>query len=161
MHDQYVGLPLLSIHDPEGAGSNSLDPLGLTPIGEQIAVELIPGVRERQSHPRYLTAIAVSHAICQDFAEETVAADSVSEPWQVFEWYVVEGLVRSAGTTSDAKVPGSQKAKKALSQGLPLCASRYLKNPDHLRLSRRLPTPGANSPCRAVRPSGRLRLRAA
>jgi hypothetical protein len=129
MHDQYVGLPLLSIHDPEGAGSNSLDPLGLTPIGEQIAVELIPGVRERQSHPRYLTAIAVSHAICQDFAEETVAADSVSEPWQVFEWYVVEGLVRSAGTTSDAKVPGSQKAKKALSQGLPLCASRYLKTP--------------------------------
>lgn len=129
MESEALGLPLLSIHDPEGLGSNSLDPLGLTPLGEQLAVELIPGVRERQTHPRYLTAIAVSHAICQDFAEETVAADRVSEPWQVFEWYVVEGLVRSAGTTSDAKVPGSQKTKKALSQGLPLCASRYLKTP--------------------------------
>ena len=129
MRDQHSGLPLLSLHDPEGAGSTSLDPLGLTPVGEQLAVELIPGVRERQSHPRYLTAIAVSHAICQDFAEETVAQDGVSEPWQVFEWYVVEGLVRSAGTTFEANVPGSQKTRKALSQNLPLCASRYLKTP--------------------------------
>ena len=129
MKSQTQGLPLLSIHDPEGAGSTSLDPLGLTPIGEQLSVELIPGVRERQTHPRYLTAIAVSHAVCQDFSEDTAASDGFSEPWQVFEWYVVEGLVRSAGSTSDAKVPGSQKTKKALSQGLPLCASRYLKTP--------------------------------
>lgn len=128
MHEQFVGLPLLSIHDPEGAGSTSLDPLGLTPIGEQLAVELIPGVRERQSHPRYLTAIAVSHEVCRNLADE-VAVDGVSEPWQVFEWYVVEGLVRCAGDTSDAKVPGSQKTRKALDQGLPLCASRYLKTP--------------------------------
>jgi len=130
MDSQTIALPLLSIHDPEGAGSMSLDPLGLTPIGEQLAVELIPGVRERQTHPRFLTAIAVSHAVCQDFSEETVAADGVSEPWQVFEWYLVEGLVRCAQeTTSDAKVPGSQKTRKALSLGLPLCASRYLKTP--------------------------------
>jgi len=129
MKSEFKSLPFLSIHDPEGAGSTSLDPLGLTPIGEQLSVELIPGVRERQTHPRYLTAIAVSHAVCQDFSEDTVASDRFSEPWQVFEWYVVEGLVRSAGATSDAKVPGSQKTKKALSQGLPLCASRYLKTP--------------------------------
>lgn len=127
MELQVQGLPLLSLHDPEGAGSSSIDPLGLTPIGEQLSVELIPGVRERQSHPRYLTAIAVSHAICRDFSDETVATDGFSEPWQVFEWYVVEGLVRHAG--ADAKVPGSQKTKNALSQGLPLCASRYLKTP--------------------------------
>ncbi len=129
METSNLGLPLLSIHDPDGATSTSLDPLGLTPIGEQLAVELIPGVRERQTHPRYLTAVAVAHAVCQDFSADTVATDGVSEPWQVFEWYVVEGLVRCAGTTSDAKVPGSQKTKKALSQGLPLCASRYLKTP--------------------------------
>lgn len=129
MDSQIQGLPLLSLYDPEGAGGIGIDPMGLTPIGEQLSVELIPGVRERQSHPRYLTAIAVSHAVCQDFPDETVASDGFSEPWQVFEWYVVEGLVRSAGTTSDAKVPGSQKTKKTLSQGLPLCASRYLKTP--------------------------------
>ena len=123
------GLPLLSLHDPDGAVSTSLDPLGLTPIGELLAVELIPGVRERQSHPRYLTAIAVAHAVCQNFPADTVAADGVSEPWQVFEWYAVEGLVRCAGADEDAKVPGSQKTKNAIAQGLPLNAARYLKTP--------------------------------
>lgn len=129
MVSQILGLPHLSIYDPEGSGSTSLDPLGLTPIGEQLAVELIPGVRERQINPRYLTAIAVSHAICQEIPPDTVAADGVSEPWQIYEWYVVEGLVRNAGSESEARVPGSQKTRKALAQGLPLCASRYLKTP--------------------------------
>ncbi len=129
METRFLNFPLLSLHDPDGAASTSLDPLGLTPLGEQLAVELIPGVRERQSHPRYLTAIAVAHAVCQNFPADTVAADGVSEPWQVFEWYVVEGLVRCAGSESDAKVPGSQKTKKAISQGLPLNANRYLKTP--------------------------------
>jgi len=124
-----LGVPLLSIHDPDGAASTSLDPLGLTPIGEQMAVELIPGVRERQSHPRYLTAIAVAHAVCYDFPADTVAKDGVSEPWQVFEWYLVEGLVRSAASAAEARVPGSLKAKKAIAAGLPLSASRYLKTP--------------------------------
>ena len=124
-----LGLPLLSIYDPDGTGGTSIDPLGLTPLGEQLSVELIPGVRERQSHPRYLTAIAVSHAICDEFPADTVAADGVSEPWQVFEWYLVEGLVRSAASAPEANVPGSQKAEKAFRQGLPLSASRYLKTP--------------------------------
>lgn len=129
MDASYVGYPMLSVHDPEGSGSTSLDPLGLTPLGEQLAVELIPGVRERQTHPRYLTTIAVSHAVCQEFPSDTVAADGFSEPWQVFEWYVVEGLVRGSASSEEARVPGSLKAKKALSQGLHLNAARYLKAP--------------------------------
>jgi hypothetical protein len=126
---QASGLPFLSIHDPEESGTISLDPLGLVPLGEQMAVELVPGVRERQSRPRYLTVIAVSRAVCQDFPVDAVATDGFSEPWQVFEWYVVEAFVRSSGSASDVSVPGSQKARKALSLGLPLCASRYLKTP--------------------------------
>jgi len=129
MKTDITGLPMLSVRDPVGSGGGSLDPLGLTPIGEQLAVELIPGFRERQTHPRYLTAIAVSHAVCDGFPADTVASDGVSEPWQVFEWYVVEGLVRSAETDSEVRVPGSQKTRAALAQNLPLCASRYLKTP--------------------------------
>jgi hypothetical protein len=49
--------------------------------------------RERQVHPRYLTAIAVSEAACSDFGEDEIAGDGVSEPWNVFEWYMAEGLV--------------------------------------------------------------------
>jgi hypothetical protein len=78
-----LSLPLLSIYDPDGAGGISIDPLGLTPLGEQLSVELIPGIRERQTHPRYLTAIAVSHAVCDEFPPDTLASDEVSEPWQV------------------------------------------------------------------------------
>ncbi|MEN9661761.1 MAG: hypothetical protein RL324_710 [Verrucomicrobiota bacterium] len=129
MESRGAGIPLLSLPDPEGSGETSLDPLGLVPIGEQLAVELVPGVRERQVHPRYLTAFAVSLEICREFRDQT-AADGFSEPWQVFEWYAVEGFVRLAKETGgEARVPGSQKARKALSQGLPLNAARYLKSP--------------------------------
>ena len=78
-----LSLPLLGIYDPDGAGGISIDPLGLTPLGEQLSVELIPGIRERQTHPRYLTAIAVSHAVCDEFPPDALASDEVSEPWQV------------------------------------------------------------------------------
>ena len=47
----------------------------------------------------------------------------------MFEWHVVEGLVRCAASRSEANVPGSQKAEKARRQGLPLSAGRYLKTP--------------------------------
>ncbi len=126
---EHIGFPLLSLEDPEDEGGTSLDPLGLTPIGEQLAVDLVPGVRERQVYPRYLTAIAVSLEVCRGFDPDELATDGVSESWQVFEWYVVEGLVRSAGTGGEARVPGSMKARKALSQNLPLSARRYLKSP--------------------------------
>ena len=75
---------------------------------------MVPGVRERQTHPRFLTSIAVSLSLCSEFDEDIVAADGVSEPWQVFEWYFVEGMVRS---TKDAKLlrglPGQQKSLPA------------------------------------------------
>lgn len=100
-------------------------------IADALAVRLVPGVRERQMHPRFLTAIAVSLWLCRDFDEETVAADGVSEPWQVFEWYLVEGLVR---TTTDRQrlrgLPGQDKATRAVRDGVPLSRSRYLKAPN-------------------------------
>ena len=90
---------------------------------------MIPGVRERQQHPRFLTHIAVSLSLAAEF-EDRLAADDISEPWQVFEWYVVEGLVR---TTKDPKalrgLPGQEKASKAKHDKVPLSANRYLKTP--------------------------------
>lgn len=129
MESSLLGLPFLTLRDTDDAAASSLDPLGLTPLGEQLAVELVPGVRERQKRPRFLTAIAVSHAVCDGFPPDTVARDDISEPWQVFEWYMVEGFVRPPGAASEASIPGSQKAKQALAKSLPLSASRYLKTP--------------------------------
>ena len=123
-------LPLLTEKDPGVSVEGALDPLGLYPIADVLALALIPGIRERQSHPRFLTAIAVGLSLCADMEDE-IAADGASEPWQVFEWYLVEGLVR---TTKDSELlrglPGRDKASHALQNRAPLSRSSYLKAPN-------------------------------
>ena len=84
----------------------------------------------RRTHPRFLTATAVSLAVCGEFDEETLASDRSSEPWLVLEWYLVEGLVRSSPSPDETRgLPGSQKAAKAKDENVPLSAKRYLKSP--------------------------------
>lgn len=123
-------MPLLSAPDPRVSAEGSIDPLGMYAIADALAVRLIPGVRERQLHPRFLTSIAVSLSLCSDFDDDLVASDGVSEPWQVFEWHLVEGMVR---TTKDSKLlrglPGQDKAGRAINDRVPVSAKRYLKTP--------------------------------
>jgi len=51
-------MPLLSELDPRISAEGSIDPLGIYAIADSLAVKLIPGVRERQQHPRFLTGMA-------------------------------------------------------------------------------------------------------
>lgn len=122
-------MPLLSEADPKESAEGSIDPLGIYPIADLLASRMVPGVRERQKHPRFLTVLAASLSLCSRFDDETVANDDVSEPWMVFEWYVVEGLTRA---TADSKLlrglPGRDKADKARSDNVPMSERRYLKN---------------------------------
>jgi hypothetical protein len=124
-------MPLLSAKDPTLSAEGNIDPLGLYQIADALGVRLIPGVRERMSHPRFLTLSAVSSAVCNDYDEEVFASDGISPPWQVFEWYVVEGLVRCI---KDGKrisgLPGRDKSSDAIADGVPLSARRYLKTPN-------------------------------
>lgn len=126
--------PLLSEEDPAELAEGSIDPLGTDAIAEVLAVQLVPGVRERQKHPRFLTAMAVSFSICDRFSPDEVAVDRISEPWTVFEWYVVEGLYRSCRQSDELDalrgLPGRDKAAKAFEQRIPLSAKRYLKSPN-------------------------------
>src|SRR3972149_7556529 len=123
-------LPLLSDADPRVSAEGSIDPLGMYAVADALAVRMIPGVRERQQHPRFLTSIAVSLALTSEFDDENVASDGISEPWQVFEWHVVEGMVR---TTKESKLlrglPGQDKASRAIKNKAPLSAKWYLKTP--------------------------------
>src|SRR5262245_30659927 len=123
-------MPLLSAKDPAVNAEGKIDPLGLYLIADALGVKLIPGVRERMSHPRFLTLAAVSAALCNEFDDEVLASDGVSAPWQVFEWHVVEGLVRGI---KDGKrltgLPGRDKASRAIAENFPLSALRYLKTP--------------------------------
>lgn len=127
---QDVFVPLLTEADPAVSAEGTLDPLGLYAIADSLGVTLVPGVRERQSHPRYLTAMAVGAAVCSEFDEDTVADDGVSPPSQVYEWYMVEGLMRTQ--SSDGEIyglPGRDKVGRALREQLPVSAKTYLKTP--------------------------------
>lgn len=125
----HLPLPRLTEADPIAAGEGSLDPLGLYAVADALGVRLVPGVRERQHHPRFLTAMAVSRAVC-DGLEDDVAKDGVSQPWQVFEWHVVEGLVRTVrDKKAIAGLPGQDKVGRAINDGVPLSARRYLVTP--------------------------------
>jgi len=74
--------------------------------------------------------MAVAAAVCSDFEPDYVASDGVSAPWQVFEWYMVEGLVRSHQEGDDLRgLPGRDKATVALRDRSSLSAKSYLKTP--------------------------------
>ena len=146
-----ASVPLLSEYDPGVSTEGSLDPLGLYGLADILAVRLVPGVRQRQSHPRFLTVMCAAFAVCADFDDDRIASDRVSEPWQVFEWYVVEGLIRTLSSSKELAargrgrlvdqyptltkidqlhgLPGRNKAADAIREGVPLSARRYLKNP--------------------------------
>ncbi len=128
---QVILSSLLSEFDPVTSSEGTLNPLGLYSIADYLAVKLAPGIRERQSHPRFLTAMAVGSVICSSFDEDLIAEDGISEPWQVFEWYVVEGLVRTIKDRNlISGLPGIDKARKALQEDVHLSTRRYLKTPN-------------------------------
>ena len=122
-----IQLPYLTDYDPVRSAEGALDPLGLYAIADNLAVKLVPGIRERMSHPRFLTAIAVGAAINRDLDEELLAADGQSEPYMVYEWHAVEGLVRKRGEDGLSGLPGILKTRECMKQGLKLSAARYLK----------------------------------
>jgi hypothetical protein len=126
---KFSTFPLLSEEDKAEKSEGGLDPLGLVQISESLAVRLVPGVRERMSHPRYLTAMAVAFEVCRDFPEDKVASDRITPPWLVFEWLMVEALVRTAQGQDGFSLPGSQKATTSLRRNAPMSAARYLKTP--------------------------------
>lgn len=124
-------MPFLSDKDPVASSEGTLDPLGLYQIADALGVKLIPGIRERMRHPRFLTLTAVSLAVCSDFDDDVLAKDGVSEPWQVFEWYVVEGLVRCIKDKDLIRgLPGTDKVYRSIQDNVPISAQRYLKTPN-------------------------------
>jgi hypothetical protein len=123
-------LPKLSELDPEESTDGSTEALGLDAIADELASLLVPGIRERHQHPRFLTSIAISLYLSGFFPDQEYASDQVSEPWQVFEWHVVEGLVRiSDDRRSLSGLPGASKVRQAIESHLTLNARRYLKSP--------------------------------
>ncbi len=121
-------LPFLTTYEPLGTGEGSLDPLGVYRIADQLAIQLVPAVRERMQRIRFLTAMAVGSLLVQDLEGDPPHGDAT--PHLVWEWLVVEALTR--GMADDASiwgVPGTHVTRTALAQHGYVDARSYLKTP--------------------------------
>jgi hypothetical protein len=111
-------------------GEGSIDPLGLATLADHLADWILPGMTARMWRARFLTAMAVASVTVEPFGEE-LAKDGVTPPWLAFEWYYVEAMARlnDADGNQLRRIPGIEKARQALRDGVPLSADRYLKTP--------------------------------
>jgi hypothetical protein len=120
--------PFLTSYDPPGTSEGALDPLGLYQIADHLAVQLVPAVRERMQRIRFLTAIAVGALVTEGLEDDSRQQDA--SPYLVWEWLVVEALIRRMGDNPSVwGVPGTQVAGRALDQQGYLDARSYLKTP--------------------------------
>jgi hypothetical protein len=72
--------------------------------------------------------MAVCAQVCQDI-EDKIAADHVTPVHIVFEWLLVEGVVRAADRRDTMGTPGVLKAQAVRDSGEPMRASTYLRTP--------------------------------
>ena len=121
-------LPFLTSYDPRGTSEGTLDPLGLYQIADRLAVQLVPAVRERMQRIRFLTAMAVGTFVTEGLEDDPRRRDA--SPYLVWEWLVVESLIRISGDDPTLwGVPGTQVTRRALDQHGYLDARSYLKTP--------------------------------
>ena len=120
--------PFLTSYDPPGTSEGTLDPLGLYQIADQLAVQLVPAVRERMQRIRFLTAMAVGAMVTEGLEDDPRQRDA--SPYLIWEWMVVEALIREWGEDSGVwGVPGTLVTRRALDQHGYLDARSYLKTP--------------------------------
>ena len=120
--------PFLTAYDPLGTSEGSLDPLGLYQIADQLAVQLVPAVRERMQRVRFLTAIAVGSLVTENLEGDSRYRDA--EPYLVWEWLVIRSLTSEmVDDPSIWGVPGTSVTRVALRQHGYVDARSYLKTP--------------------------------
>jgi hypothetical protein len=122
-------MPYRTLADPETQGEGSIDPLGLATLADRLADWILPGMTARMWRPRFLTAMAVTFLVVEPMEDE-LARDGLSPPWLVLEWHYVEAMAAVKDAEGRLRrLPGIDKARQALRDGVPMNADRYLKTP--------------------------------
>ena len=120
--------PFLTAYDPAGSSEGSLDPLGLYRIADQLAMQLVPAVRERMQRVRFLTAMVVGSLAIENIEDDFRHHNALR--YLVWEWLVVEALTREmADDASIWGVTGTGVTRRALGQHGYVDAQSYLKVP--------------------------------
>ena len=123
-----AAFPFLTTYDPPGTSEGSLDPLGLHQIADQLAMQLVPAVRERMLRIRFLTAMAVGSLVIEDIEGDPGHRDAT--PYLVWEWLVVDALTREPENDPlNWGVPGSAVTRTARAHHGYVDARSYLKTP--------------------------------
>jgi len=122
-----ISLPYLTSYDPPGSSEGTLDPLGLYMIADQLATRLVPAVRERMQRIRFLTPMTVGALVTEDLAPNDRHPNVL--PYLVWEWLVVEAIVRSGGAGELWGLPGSYVVRKAVDEYNYVDERSYLKTP--------------------------------
>ena len=123
-----ISLPYLTIYDPPGSSEGTLDPLGLYMIADQLATRLVPAVRERMQRIRFLTPITVGALVTEDLEPNDRHPNVL--PSLIWEWLVVEAIVRSIDSNDDLwGLPGSYVTRKAVDDYNYVDERSYLKTP--------------------------------
>lgn len=121
--------PVLSRLDLDTNTEGSVDPLSLQAVYERLADRVLPAVTVRMSRIRFVTSMCVAARVCQGIETE-VAKDGVTPPWLVFEWFVIEAMVRMGGETDDmSRIPGALKVGRCVRNKRPVSNASYLKTP--------------------------------
>ncbi len=94
-----VVLPSLTSLGPETSSEGTLDPLRLSLIADQVATRLVPAVRQRMQRIRFLSAMAGVAIVNLEF--ESSSTDDGYARLLVWEWLVVESLLRSSSVASE------------------------------------------------------------
>jgi hypothetical protein len=120
--------PFLTSYDPPGTAEGTLDPLGLYQIADQLAMQLVPAVRERMQRIRFLTAMAVGSLVTEGLEDDLRHRDA--SPYLVWEWLVIEALIRQMRDDPEVwGLPGTLVTRRAVDQHDYLDARSYLKTP--------------------------------
>ena len=122
-----INLPYITAYDPPGSSESKLDPLGLYLIADQLATRLVPAVRERMQRVRFLTPITVGALVTEDLEPNPRHPNVL--PYLVWEWLVVEAIVRTIHDEKTWGLPGSMVTMKAVSEHGYLDERSYLKTP--------------------------------
>jgi hypothetical protein len=123
-----ITFPFMTSYDPAGTSEGMLDPLGLYQIADQLAVQLVPAVRERMQRVRFLTAMAVGSLVTEGLEDDPEKRHA--SPYLVWEWLVVEAMIREMSNDHEIwGVPGTLMARRAIDQQGYLDARSYLKTP--------------------------------